>query len=67
MVAPISIHGSDIAKLDNHIDDFCINISNRQYEKLDVLSSVLEGKSNQNKMRISISNQLTLFKKSAKK
>ena len=67
MVAPVSIQGSDIGKVDNHIDDFCINISNRQYEKLDVLSSVLEGKSNQNKMRISISNQLHCLKNQPKK
>ena len=48
MVAPVSIHGSDIGKVDNNIDDFCINISSRQYENLEVLSSVLEGKSKHN-------------------
>ena len=48
MVAPVSIHGSDIGKLDNHIDDFCINISSRQYENLEVLSTTLEGKLKQN-------------------
>ena len=45
MVVPVSNYDSDIAKSNKNIDDFCINVSSRQYENLDVLSASLEGKS----------------------
>ena len=48
MAAPGSIPGSDIATLDDQVDDFCINITSRQHANLEVLYTILEGKLKQN-------------------